>query len=164
MHSSCRYMEEVIESTFSLLSSNHDHCSQRAEKTLEPVHLLALLDIEATWFKKWMVRPFVFSTSSLPVSFCFRLLRSLLVPPHPPPVSTFQHGYYSRTVVLRLLERKYKSLVSDSVGDRCASPASLCTSGEPTAKKSKQAKTEMREPFCEVFRELQNLTSQSTKV
>ncbi|XP_075893672.1 protein broad-minded isoform X1 [Nelusetta ayraudi] len=70
-----KYMEEVIESTFSLLSSNHDHCSQRAEKTLEPVHLLALLDIEATWFKKWM------------------------------------HGYYSRTVVLRLLERKYKSLV-----------------------------------------------------
>lgn len=84
MHSSCRYMEEVIESTFSLLSSNHDHCSQRAEKTLEPVHLLALLDIEATWFKKWMVRPFVFSTSSLPVSFCFRLLRSLLVPPPTP--------------------------------------------------------------------------------
>lgn len=86
MHSSCRYMEEVIESTFSLLSSNHDHCSQRAEKTLEPVHLLALLDIEATWFKKWMVRPFVFSTSSLLVSFCFRLLRPLLVfsPPSPP--------------------------------------------------------------------------------
>lgn len=81
MHSSCRYMEEVIESTFSLLSSNHDHCSQRAEKTLEPVHLLALLDIEATWFKKWMVRPFVFSTSSLLVSFCFRLLRPLLVFP-----------------------------------------------------------------------------------
>lgn len=90
MHSSCRYMEEVIESTFSLLSSNHDHCSQRAEKTLEPVHLLALLDIEATWFKKWMVRPFVFSTSSLPVSFCFRLLWSLLVffPLLSPPFST----------------------------------------------------------------------------
>lgn len=37
--------------------------------------------------------------------------------------SSAQHGYYSRTVVLRLLERKYKSLVSDSVGDRYASPA-----------------------------------------
>lgn len=83
MHSSCRYMEEVIESTFSLLSPDHDHSSERAEKTLEPVHLLALLDIEATWFKKWMVRPVVSSTSSLLVSFCFRLLRSLLVPPRP---------------------------------------------------------------------------------
>lgn len=37
-------------------------------------------------------------------------------------VSSAQHGYYSRTVVLRLLERKYKSLVSDSVGDRYVSP------------------------------------------
>lgn len=45
-------------------------------------------------------------------SFCFSLVSS-----------SAQHGYYSRTVVLRLLERKYKSLVSDSVGDRCASPA-----------------------------------------
>lgn len=162
MHSSCRYMEEVIESTFSLLSSNHDHCSQRAEKTLEPVHLLALLDIEATWFKKWMVRPFFLLDLISPRLF---LLPTLTVSSgFFPPVSTFQHGYYSRTVVLRLLERKYKSLVSDSVGDRCASPASLCTSGEPTAKKSKQAKTKMREPFCEVFRELQNLTSQSTKL
>lgn len=51
-----RYMEEVIESTFSLLSSNSDHCSLRAEKILQPVHLLALLDIKATWFNKWMVR------------------------------------------------------------------------------------------------------------
>lgn len=52
-----RYMEEVIESTFCLLSSNHDHgsASQRTEKTLEPIHLLALLDIKAAWFKKWMV-------------------------------------------------------------------------------------------------------------
>ncbi|KAM7396009.1 hypothetical protein PAMA_007339 [Pampus argenteus] len=64
-----KYMEDVIESTFSLLSFHHEHGS-----ALEPIHFLALLDIKATWFKKWM------------------------------------HGFYSRTVVLRLLERKYKSL------------------------------------------------------
>ncbi|KAL7389046.1 hypothetical protein ABVT39_025382 [Epinephelus coioides] len=72
-----KYMEEVIESTFSLLSFHHEHgsASSGTEKALEPIHLLALLDVKATWFKKWM------------------------------------HGYYSRTVVLRLLERKYKSLI-----------------------------------------------------
>ncbi|XP_076612190.1 protein broad-minded isoform X3 [Chaetodon auriga] len=72
-----KYMEEVIESTFSLLSFHHEQGSASAgtEKALEPVHLLALLDVKATWFKKWM------------------------------------HGYYSRTVVLRLLERKYKSVI-----------------------------------------------------
>ncbi|XP_037607378.1 protein broad-minded isoform X2 [Sebastes umbrosus] len=72
-----KYMEEVIESTFSLLSVHHDHgsASTGTEKTLEPIHLLALLDVKTTWFKKWM------------------------------------HGCYSRTVVLRLLERKYKSLI-----------------------------------------------------
>lgn len=52
-----RYMEEVIESTFSLLSLHHEHgsASPGTEKALEPIHLLALLDIKATWFKKWMV-------------------------------------------------------------------------------------------------------------
>uniref|UniRef100_A0A4W6EPP2 Protein broad-minded n=1 Tax=Lates calcarifer TaxID=8187 RepID=A0A4W6EPP2_LATCA len=76
-----KYMEEVIESTFSLLSFHQEHgsASPRTEKALEPIHLLALLDIKATWFKKWM------------------------------------HGYYSRTVVLRLLERKYKALFTFSV-------------------------------------------------
>lgn len=50
-------MEEVIESTFSLLSFHQEHgsASPRTEKALEPIHLLALLDIKATWFKKWMV-------------------------------------------------------------------------------------------------------------
>ncbi|CAG5928448.1 unnamed protein product [Menidia menidia] len=69
-----KYMEEVIESTFSLLCFHHEQSSSETEKILEPIHLLALLDIKATWFNKWT------------------------------------HGYYSRTVVLRLLERKYKSL------------------------------------------------------
>lgn len=48
-------MEEVIESTFSLLSLHHEHVSSGTEKTLKPIHLLTLLDIKATWFKKWMV-------------------------------------------------------------------------------------------------------------
>lgn len=48
-------MEEVIESTFSLLSFQHGSASAGTEKALEPIHLLALLDIKATWFKKWMV-------------------------------------------------------------------------------------------------------------
>ncbi len=52
-----RYMEEVIESTFSLLSFHHDRgsASVGTEKGLEPIHLLAILDIKASWFKKWMV-------------------------------------------------------------------------------------------------------------
>lgn len=50
-----RYMEEVIENTFSLLSFHHEHGSPGTERVLEPVHLLALLDVKATWFKKWMV-------------------------------------------------------------------------------------------------------------
>uniref|UniRef100_A0AAQ5YRS7 Protein broad-minded n=1 Tax=Amphiprion ocellaris TaxID=80972 RepID=A0AAQ5YRS7_AMPOC len=84
-----KYMEEVIESTFFLLSFHHEHGSAGTEKALEPIHLLALLDVKATWFKKWM------------------------------------HGYYSRTVVLRLLERKYKSLVSDSLNNQYLSLTSL---------------------------------------
>ncbi|CAL8316051.1 unnamed protein product [Lota lota] len=76
-----KYMEEVIESTFSLLSVHPDLglASPGTEKALEPVYLLALLDIKATWFNKWM------------------------------------HSYYSRAVIFRLLERKYKTLVVAAV-------------------------------------------------
>ncbi|XP_056150177.1 protein broad-minded [Lampris incognitus] len=79
-----KYMEEIIESTFSLLSLHAEHglVSPGNEKPLEPIHLLALLDIKAIWFKKWM------------------------------------HGYYSRTVVFRLLHRKYKSLTAAAL-QRC---------------------------------------------
>ncbi|XP_053193388.1 protein broad-minded [Scomber japonicus] len=86
-----KYMEEVIESTFSLLSFHHERgsSSPRSEKTLEPVHLLALLDVKAAWFKKWM------------------------------------HGFYSRTVVLRLLERKYKSVVVAAV-QQCVHYSESC--------------------------------------
>lgn len=48
-------MEDVVESTFCLLSSHQQHPPPGTEKALEPAHLLALLDIRATWFQKWMV-------------------------------------------------------------------------------------------------------------
>lgn len=57
--SSCasRYMEEIIENTLSLLAlhSEQGMSSPGSEKSLEPIHLISLLDIKATWFKKWMV-------------------------------------------------------------------------------------------------------------
>ncbi|XP_062858509.1 protein broad-minded isoform X2 [Trichomycterus rosablanca] len=72
-----KYMEEIIESTLALLSVHADQGggAHGSERSLEPVHLLSLLDVKATWFKRWM------------------------------------HGYYSRTVVLKLLGRKYKSVI-----------------------------------------------------
>ncbi|KFQ93711.1 Protein broad-minded, partial [Nipponia nippon] len=75
-----KYMEEVVESTLSLLSVKHDLNHPASADFLSPVYFLALLDIKAVWFKKWT------------------------------------HAYYSRTVVFRLLEKKYKSLVSISQG------------------------------------------------
>ncbi|XP_059837464.1 protein broad-minded isoform X4 [Hypanus sabinus] len=76
-----KFMEEIVESTLSLLSATHKQSlnTDTSDHVLEPVYFLALLDIKASWFKKWM------------------------------------HGYYSRTVVLRLLENKYKSLITASV-------------------------------------------------
>ncbi|XP_056413062.1 protein broad-minded [Hyla sarda] len=67
-----KYMEEIIESTLSLLSVTQESSSQIL---LDPVLYLSMIDTKAVWFKKWM------------------------------------HAYYSRTVVLRLLEKKYKSLI-----------------------------------------------------
>ncbi|XP_060609239.2 protein broad-minded isoform X1 [Anolis sagrei] len=84
-----KYMEEIMESTLSLLSVKHDHAV--SPKSLDPVYFLALVDLKAVWFKKWM------------------------------------HAYYSRTVVLRLLEKKYKSLIIASV-EQCASYLEACES------------------------------------
>ncbi|KAM4522649.1 protein broad-minded isoform 1-T2 [Odontesthes bonariensis] len=101
-----KYMEEVIESTFSLLSFHHEHGLSGTEKTLEPIHLLALLDVKATWFNKWM------------------------------------HGYYSRTVVLRHLERKYKSLIVAALqqcihySESCESFTSETTDAHPGEQRS----------------------------
>ncbi|XP_044532812.1 protein broad-minded isoform X2 [Gracilinanus agilis] len=74
-----KYMEEIVESTLSLLSIKHDQSLLVSQKILDPIYFLALLDVKAVWFKKWM------------------------------------HACYSRTVVLRLLEKKYKSLITASV-------------------------------------------------
>ncbi|XP_036623758.1 protein broad-minded isoform X4 [Trichosurus vulpecula] len=74
-----KYMEEIVGSTLSLLSIKHDQSLLVSQKILDPIYFLALLDVKAVWFNKWM------------------------------------HAYYSRTVVLRLLEKKYKSLITTSV-------------------------------------------------
>ncbi|XP_028653624.1 protein broad-minded [Erpetoichthys calabaricus] len=88
-----KYMEEIIESTLSLLSVTNEQSlrARGSEKTLELVHFQALLDIKATWFKKWM------------------------------------HGCYSRTVVLRLLENKYKSLIVAAL-QQCTDYLETCKS------------------------------------
>ncbi|KAH0622269.1 hypothetical protein JD844_024422 [Phrynosoma platyrhinos] len=86
-----KYMEEIMESTLSLLSVKHELTHVVSPKSLDPVYFLALVDLRAVWFKKWM------------------------------------HAYYSRTVVLKLLEKKYKSLIIASV-EQCASYLEACES------------------------------------
>ncbi|NXU57125.1 BROMI protein, partial [Turnix velox] len=84
-----KYMEEVVESTLSLLSLKHEPSHPVSSDFLSPVYFLALLDIKAEWFKKWT------------------------------------HAYYSRTVLFRLLEKKYKSLISAAV-QQCVDYFELC--------------------------------------
>ncbi|XP_036901737.1 protein broad-minded [Sturnira hondurensis] len=84
-----KYMEEIVESTLSLLSLKHDQSHLVSQKVLHPIYFLVLVDTKAVWFKKWM------------------------------------HGYYSRTVVLRLLEKKYKSLITTAV-QQCVQYFELC--------------------------------------
>ncbi|XP_019490422.1 PREDICTED: protein broad-minded-like [Hipposideros armiger] len=50
-----KYMEEIVESTLSLLSVKHDQSHLVSQKVLDPVYFLALVDTKAVWFKKWMV-------------------------------------------------------------------------------------------------------------
>lgn len=57
-----------MESTFSLLSLHPKHTPPGTEKALEPAHLLALLDIRATWFKKWMVSSARWDCAASPLS------------------------------------------------------------------------------------------------
>ncbi|XP_076773149.1 protein broad-minded isoform X3 [Arvicanthis niloticus] len=84
-----KYMEEIVESTLSLLSVRHEHGHLVSQKVLDPVCYFALVDTEAVWFKKWM------------------------------------HAYYSRTAVLRLLEKKYKCLITTAV-QQCVQYLELC--------------------------------------
>ncbi|XP_027625272.1 protein broad-minded [Tupaia chinensis] len=84
-----KYMEEIVESTLSLLSVKHDQSHLISQKNLDPIYFFALVDTKAVWFKKWM------------------------------------HAYYSRTAVLRLLEKKYKALISTAV-QQCIQYFELC--------------------------------------
>lgn len=84
-----KYMEEIVESTLSLLSVKHDQSHLVSQKILDPIYFFALVDTKAVWFKKWM------------------------------------HAYYSRTTVLRLLEKKYKSLITTAV-HQCVQYLELC--------------------------------------
>ncbi|GCB67033.1 hypothetical protein scyTo_0015074 [Scyliorhinus torazame] len=53
-----KFMEEIVESTLSLLSVTHEQNlrGETSRRVLEPVHFLALLDTKASWFNKWMVK------------------------------------------------------------------------------------------------------------
>ncbi|KAL2306519.1 hypothetical protein Nmel_004447 [Mimus melanotis] len=50
-----KYMEEVVESTLSLLSLKHKPNHPASPDFLSPMHFLALLDIKAVWFRKWTI-------------------------------------------------------------------------------------------------------------
>ncbi|XP_031204573.1 protein broad-minded isoform X1 [Mastomys coucha] len=84
-----KYMEEIVESTLSLLSVKREQSHLVAQKILDPIYFFALVDTKAVWFKKWM------------------------------------HAYYSRTAVLRLLEKKYKCLITTAV-QQCVQYLELC--------------------------------------
>ncbi|GAB1295116.1 Protein broad-minded [Apodemus speciosus] len=84
-----KYMEEIVESTLSLLSVRHEQSHLVSQKILDPIYFFALVDTKAVWFKKWM------------------------------------HAYYSRTAVLRLLEKKYKCLITTAV-QQCVQYLELC--------------------------------------
>uniref|UniRef100_A0A8C3R849 Protein broad-minded n=1 Tax=Cyanoderma ruficeps TaxID=181631 RepID=A0A8C3R849_9PASS len=92
-----KYMEEVVESTLSLLSLKHKPSHPASPDFLSPVHILALLDIKAVWFKKWT------------------------------------HAYYSRRVVFRLLEKKYKSLINAAV-QQCLDYFEFCKAAVKNSK------------------------------
>ncbi|XP_013372110.1 PREDICTED: protein broad-minded isoform X2 [Chinchilla lanigera] len=84
-----KYMEEIVESTLSLLSLKQDPSHLVSPKLLDPIYFFALVDPKAVWFKKWM------------------------------------HAYYSRTTVLKLLEKRYKSLITAAV-QQCVQYLELC--------------------------------------
>ncbi|KAM6279164.1 protein broad-minded isoform 2-T2 [Porphyrio hochstetteri] len=93
-----KYMEEVVESTLSLLSVKREPDHPASPDFLSPIYFLALLDIKAVWFKKWT------------------------------------HAYYSRTVVFRLLEKKYKSLINAAV-QQCLDYFEFCKAAVNTNSK-----------------------------
>ncbi|XP_078226898.1 protein broad-minded isoform X4 [Callithrix jacchus] len=113
-----KYMEEIVESTLSLLTVKHDQ-SHVVSQILDPIYFFALVDIKAVWFKKWM------------------------------------HAHYSRTTVLRLLEKKYKSLVTTAV-QQCIQYLELCKTmkADETLRHSKHCRNKQK-PFHYLGEELQ---------
>uniref|UniRef100_A0A2K6K8G4 TBC1 domain family member 32 n=1 Tax=Rhinopithecus bieti TaxID=61621 RepID=A0A2K6K8G4_RHIBE len=77
-----KYMEEIVESTLSLLTVKHDQSHVVSQKILDPIYFFALVDTKA-------------------------------------------HAHYSRTTVLRLLEKKYKSLITTAI-QQCVQYFELC--------------------------------------
>ncbi|XP_069462707.1 protein broad-minded isoform X2 [Ambystoma mexicanum] len=98
-----KYMEEVVESTLSLLSVTRETSLHELQKPLDPIYFLALIDVKAIWFKKWM------------------------------------HAYYSRTVVLRLLEKQYKALIIAAV-QQCFHYLESCERGSEESCRINMAK------------------------
>ena len=50
----CRFLEDVLDATMSLLSIHHS-TTVGAPAQMTPVHFLALVDVKANWFITWMV-------------------------------------------------------------------------------------------------------------
>lgn len=51
-----RFVEDILESTLSLLSLGNNHFGLSSYTAIiSPLHYMALLDPKASWFKKWMV-------------------------------------------------------------------------------------------------------------
>uniref|UniRef100_A0A2K6TQJ5 Protein broad-minded n=1 Tax=Saimiri boliviensis boliviensis TaxID=39432 RepID=A0A2K6TQJ5_SAIBB len=114
-----KYMEEIVESTLSLLTVKHDQSHVVSQKILDPIYFFALVDTKAVWFKKWM------------------------------------HAHYSRTTVLRLLEKKYKSLITTAV-QQCIQYLELCKTmkADETLRHSKHFRNKQK-PFHYLGQELQ---------
>uniref|UniRef100_A0A2K6ABE1 Protein broad-minded n=1 Tax=Mandrillus leucophaeus TaxID=9568 RepID=A0A2K6ABE1_MANLE len=104
-----KYMEEIVESTLSLLTVKHDQSHVVSQKILDPIYFFALVDTKAVWFKKWM------------------------------------HAHYSRTTVLRLLEKKYKSLITTAI-QQCVQYFELCKTrkAEETLEHSKHCRKKQK--------------------
>lgn len=71
-------MEEVVESTLSLLSVKHEPNHPASPDFLSPVYFLALLDIKAIWFKKWTVSKKTPTQQPLTCSCLTSILKSLM--------------------------------------------------------------------------------------
>uniref|UniRef100_A0A2K5DX59 Protein broad-minded n=1 Tax=Aotus nancymaae TaxID=37293 RepID=A0A2K5DX59_AOTNA len=114
-----KYMEEIVESTLSLLTVKHDQSHVVSPKILDPIYFFALVDTKAVWFKKWM------------------------------------HAHYSRTTVLRLLEKKYKSLITTAV-QQCIQYLELCKTmkADETLRHSNHCRNKQK-PFHYLGQELQ---------